>query len=204
MQTITLHLCNFSPATWQRYNCMFFILCIDDVMQSLGPLTHRGCMFGLPGQSFNLGMGESGSRAVPRHLRTVCHILPGLLRLLLHRRVRLSLCTHIHTFTFTFTMPLFKPELCLLCQGLCGHTALWKDQLREAAGTLGAVVPATHANWYTEGKTKLVGAFSITSSLISAVNIGNCHLLVFYGWYMLSFKNLDELIILNQKVDQQQ
>lgn len=118
---------------------------------------------------------------------------------------------HSHIHTFTFMMPLFKPELCLLCQGLCGHTALWKDQLREAAGTLGAVVPATHADWYTEGKTKLVGAFSITSSLISAVNIGNCHLLVFYGWYMLSFhilysdkKNLDELIILNQKVNQQQ
>lgn len=50
--------------------------------------------FLVPGQSVHLGMGGSGSGAVPRHLRTVRHILPGLLYLLLRGRVSSS--THLN------------------------------------------------------------------------------------------------------------
>lgn len=39
------------------------------------------------GQSVHLGMGGSWSRALPCHLWTLCHILPGLLYILLHWRV---------------------------------------------------------------------------------------------------------------------
>lgn len=39
------------------------------------------------GQSVHLGMGGSWSCALPRHLWTLCHILPGLLYILLHWRV---------------------------------------------------------------------------------------------------------------------
>jgi len=39
------------------------------------------------GQSVHLGMGGSWSRAVPCHLWTLCHILPGFLYILLHWRV---------------------------------------------------------------------------------------------------------------------
>lgn len=43
-------------------------------------------------------------------------------------------------------------DLCVLSQGVRGHSALWKDQLGEAAGAVGAVVPAAHADRNTEGK----------------------------------------------------
>lgn len=62
-----------SSWVWGELNCVlsmwgFFVLCVS-------------------GQSVHLGMGGSWSCAVPRHFWTLCHILPGLLYLLLHWRV---------------------------------------------------------------------------------------------------------------------
>lgn len=102
------------------------------------------------GQSVHLGMGGSWSCAVPRHLWTLCHILPGLLYLLLHWRVSInntklykistysiSLLFHVNHRTVQETeFSFFNCYLNLtsVFQGLCGHSALWKDQLRETPG----------------------------------------------------------------------
>lgn len=40
-------------------------------------------------------------------------------------------------------------------QGLCGHSALWQDQLREAPGKMRTFLLANHTDWYTEGKSML-------------------------------------------------
>ena len=62
---------------WKEYLSCAFFLCVS-------------------GQSVHLGMGGSWSRAVPRHLWTLCHILPGLLCLLLHWRVSREHFCSIH------------------------------------------------------------------------------------------------------------
>lgn len=128
-------------------------------------LTCASVLACVSGQSVHLGMGGSWSRAVPRHLWTLRHILPGLLYLLLHWRVNhpccfvlFLVCTWSHVARSTVFCSLDESVYsCLLIltspfKGLCGHSALWKDQLRETPGKVRALLLTTHTNWYTEGK----------------------------------------------------
>lgn len=58
------------------------------------------------------------------------------------------------TFPDMFLFSLIPSFYLCTDQGLCGHSALWEDQLGETTGKVGAVVPAAHADWYTEGKKR--------------------------------------------------
>lgn len=146
------------------------------------------------GQSVHLGMGGSWSRAIPRHLWTLCHILSGLLYLLLHCRVSKKtsdpFVPSLHKHMVSYYYPqhcvqeldrsVYSCSLTLTCvfQGLCGHSALWKDQLRETPGKVRALLLATHTNWYTEGKSTLKHTHTIWPHLHKQMN-----------WLLMTFVN---------------
>lgn len=54
-------------------------------------------------------------------------------------------------WAWRFPLWLFSHSV-LFPKGLWCHSALWKDQFRETAGAVRAVLPAPHTNWYTKGK----------------------------------------------------
>lgn len=74
------------------------------------------------------------------------------------RRLRHTLCLYIMTTTLSCSLILTS-----VFQGLCGHSALWKDQLRETPGKVRALLLATHTNWYTEGKSTFKHTHILTS-----------------------------------------
>lgn len=125
-------------------------------------------MFLSPGQSVRLGMGGPGNPAFPHHIRTLRHILFGVLYLLFSRRVSGSVFKHrlspwhwnilsfssrpASVFVFHNNASYFLFSCLSPLQGLRRHTFIRKDKFGKTPREMWTLLPTPYPNRHSKGK----------------------------------------------------